>query len=166
MDCCRNCSLLNRALILGACSLSFIVLFFFLKEVLMDDLMSLPQWFQTLEREQELGQQLEEKRRTILENGRQVHEVLADLIHQRCDIHEAAARYRELCDPAQLQRIQSKYPRANTEEEQMISYLIYRVGKELKAHPSTCAEVVARLQMENTPLTAEDVLIRQPAAGP
>jgi len=148
--------LLQGAVILGMTGLTFMAFFAFQEQLLGGGLSSLTESVRVLEQEGKTAQQLEEKHRQVFECLGLIDQLVNDLINQRCDLREAAARWRAVSPEANILVINRVYARGATEKERIILHLFHLVDMQLKQQPSACAEVLARLRQEKALLEAED----------
>jgi len=149
-------SLVKGAVALGMTSLTLLAFFAFQELVLEGGLSSLAESVRNLEREGKKAQRLAEWERRIHESEQRINLLVNDLINQRSDLREAAARWREACFEVESRVIEILYPQGATEEERIIFHLFYMVGRQLEKQPSVCAKVLARLRQEKAFLEAED----------
>jgi len=114
----------------------------------------------TLEREHELSQQLDEAFQKTLEISGRKNQIVDDLVGQRCDLVEAVARYRELCRPGDLLSFRAMYRLLSApEEEVVVEHLLLLVRRGASKQPDLRAELLNRLEKEANRLRSENAVV-------
>jgi len=112
-----------------------------------------------LEREMEASDRLEDALRRTFENSKNKHNVLRDLIGQRCGLREAVLRYRSHCRTGDLLSFRAAYGwQGGSEEEVVAQHLLILVSRQLRNVPDVRAEMLRLLHKEATAIYSENAL--------